>query len=88
MIPLQIEVDREKDGASFREVRLPAHSLPCHRFRRACMRAHVHVVRVCVYMCMYVCTDMYICIHAHVYMYMYTYACTYMCIRTFIHICR
>ena len=56
-ISLRITADREKGGASWRQVGLSAQSLPRRRFtgRRACMRAYVHVVRVCMYMCMYVC---------------------------------
>ena len=37
---------QEKGGASWRQVGLPAQSLPHRRFTRACMSAYVHFVRV------------------------------------------
>jgi len=68
---------------------LPAQSLPRRRFRRACMRAYEHFVRVCVYMCMcvcvltciyvYICMCICICIRIHI------YTCVYVCVFIFVH---
>jgi len=88
VISLRIALDKEKGRASWRQVGLPAQSLPRSRFRRACIPACVHVIRVCVCMCMYVCVltciYLYICtciciyLRIHVYnvhMYVYAYLC-------------
>jgi len=76
VIPLRIAADREKDRAFWHEVRFAAQWLPRCRFRRACMRAYVHVVCVCIYSaCLYVYWHVYMSlIYLHVYMYMYTCA--------------
>ena len=88
-VPLRIAADREKGGASWRQVRLRAQSLPHRRFRRASMRAYVHVVRVCVYICMYVCvltcTYVYICMCICICIRMHVYTCVYVCVCIFVH---
>jgi len=87
--PLQITADREKGRASWHQVGLPVQSLPCRRFRRACMRAYVHVVRVCVYMCMYVCVRtcayVHICMCICICIRMHVYTCVYLCVCIFVH---
>jgi len=81
--------EKKKCGASWRQVRLPTQSLPRCRSKRACVRAYVLVVCVCVYMCTYlfvwtcICVYMYACVHVYVYVcmcihvYMYVYAYLY-----------
>jgi len=87
-IPLWIAADREKGRASWRQVGLPAQSLPRRRFRRA-LRAFIctFCMRVCisVYVCM--CADMYMYIYVHVCMYMYMYAFIHVCMCMCMHIC-
>ena len=52
--------------------------------RRACVRAYVHVVCVCMYVCMYVCvqTCMYVCIFMCMCkcICMHVYTCVYVCV--------
>ena len=69
--PLRIAADREKGGASWRQVGLPAQSLPRRRFRHA-LRAFIctFCMRVCIYVYVCMCADMYIYINVHVCMYM------------------
>ena len=75
------DADREKGRASWRQVGLPAQSLPRRRFRRACVRAYIQFVCVCAYMCMCVCVRtcvyiymcMCVCTYTHVYVYVYAY---------------
>jgi len=57
--------------------------------RRACVRAYVNVVRVCVYMCMCVCvlTCIYVCMCMCVCMYMDMCAFIHMCMCMCMHIC-
>ena len=84
--PLRIAVDREKGRASWRQVGLPAQSLPRRRFRRA-LRAFIctFCMRVCIYVYVCMCADMYIYIYVHVCMYMYAFI--HMCICMCMHIC-
>jgi len=56
-IPLQITADREKGRASWRQIGLPAQSLPRCRFRRALCAF------ICTF-CMRVCIDVYVCMCA------------------------
>jgi len=88
-IPLQIAADREKGRAFWREVGLPAQSLPRPRFRRA-LRAFIcaFCMRVCinVYVCM--CADMiyvYICMCVCICASMRLYTCVYVCVCIFVH---
>jgi len=91
-IPLQIAADREKGRAAWRQVGLPAQSLPRRRFRRAlraficalCMRVCIYVY-VCMCVCVYVCGHD-ICIYMHVCMYLYIYAFIHMCMCMCMHI--
>ena len=87
-IPLQIAMDREKGRASWRQVGLPAQSLPRRRFRRV-LRAFIctFCMRVCIYVYVCMCADMYIYIYVHVCMYMYMYAFIHMCLCLCMHIC-
>jgi len=89
-IPLRIAADREKGRASWRQIGLPAQSMPRHRFRRA-LRAFIctFCMRVCIYVYVCMCADMYIytyicacvyvyvhvCVYKHVYVYVYAYLC-------------
>ena len=79
-IPLQIAADREKGRAFWRQVGLPAQSLPRRRFRRA-LRAFMctFCMRVCIYVHVCMCTDVYIYTYVQVCMYMYVYAFIHMC---------
>jgi len=56
---LRIAADREKGRASWRQVGLPAQSLPRRRFRRA-LRAFLctFCMRVCIYVYVCMCADM------------------------------
>jgi len=89
VIPLFIAADREKGGASWRQVGIPVQSLPRRRFRRACVRAYIHFVCVCVYMCMCACvrTCIYIymcmCVCICIFMRLYTRVCV--CVYIFVH---
>ena len=88
-IPLPIAADREKGGASWRQIGLPTQSLPRRRFRRA-LRALIctFCIRVCIYVYVCMCADMYIYIHVHVYMYMYMYVLhtrVCVCVCIFVH---
>jgi len=91
VIPLRIAGDREKGGASWRQVGLPAQSLPRRRSRRACERAYIHFVCVCVYMCMCVCvrTCIYVymcmCVCICICMRLYTCVCVCVCVCIFVH---
>ena len=71
------DADREKGRASWRQVGLPAQSLPHRRFRRA-LRAFIctFCMRVCIYVYVCMCADM-------IYVYVYIYACVYV----FVHLC-
>jgi len=80
VIPLRTAADREKGGASWRQVRLPAQSLPRRRFRRA-LRAFI-----CTF-CMRVCIYVHVCMCADMYIYIYVHACMYMYMCAFIHMC-
>ena len=64
------DADREKGGASWCQVGLPAQSLPRRRFRRA-LRAFIRTFCMWVYICVYVCmcADM-----------IYVYICMCVCI--------
>jgi len=78
----------QRDVQGFLRLRqLLARSLPRRRVRRACVRAYVHFVYVCIYVYVCMCADMYICIYLHVCMYMYMYAFIYMCMCMCMHIC-
>jgi len=81
VIPLRIVADRKKGGSSWRQVGLPAQSLPRHRFRRACVRAYIQFVCVCVYMCMCV------CVRTCIYIYMCMCVCTCICMRLYTCVC-
>jgi len=87
-IPLQIAADREKGRASWREVGLPAQSLPRRRFRRA-LRAFIctFCMRVCIYVYACMCADMYICICARVYVYVYVYVYTRVYVYVYAYLC-
>jgi len=86
-IPLQIAADREKGRAFWRQVGLPAQSLPRRRFRRA-LRVFIctFCMRVCICVYVYVCGHD-ICIYMHVCMYLYIYAFIHMCTCMCMHIC-
>jgi len=88
-LKVRIAADREKGGASWLQVGLLAQSLPRCRSRRACVRAYVHVVCVCVYMCMYVnvqtCTYVYICMCIRICIRVHVYTCVYVCACIFVH---
>jgi len=81
VIPLRIAADREKGRASWRQVGLPAQSLPRRRFRRACVRAYIQFVCVCIYVYVCMCADMYI------YIYMCMCVCTCICMRLYTCVC-
>jgi len=81
VIPLRIAADRENGGASWRQVGLPAQSLPRRRFRRACVRAYIQFVCVCVYMCMCV------CVRTCIYIYMCMCVSTCICMRLYTCVC-
>jgi len=77
------DADREKGRASWRQVGLPAQSLPRHGFRRA-FRAFIctFCMRVCiyVYVCMYIYACVYVFVHLYVYTHVYVYVYAYLCI--------
>jgi len=87
VIHLRIAADREKGEASWRQVGLE--SLPRRRFRRACVRAYIHFVCVCVHMCTCVCVQtciyifMCVCVCICICMRLCTCVCAYVCI--FLH---
>ena len=86
-IPLQIAADREKGGASWRQVGLPAQSLPRRRFRRA-LRAFIRNMRVCIYVYVCMCADMiyvYICMCVCICASMSLYTCVCVCVCIFVH---
>jgi len=89
-IPHRIAADREKGGASWCQVGLPAQSLLRRRFRRA-LRAFIRTfgMRVCIYVYVCMCADMYIYIYiyVHVCIYMYVYVFIRMCMCMCMHIC-
>jgi len=74
---------------SWCQIGLLTQSLQRRHSRRACVRAYVHVVCVCVYMCMYVgvqtCKYVYICICIFMDKRMHVYACVHLCSCTFVH---
>ena len=86
---LRIAADREKGGASWRQVGLLAQSLLRRHFRRACVRAYVHFVCVCVYMCMCVrlrtCIYIYTCKCLCICICMHLYTCVCVCVCIFVH---
>jgi len=79
-IPLRIAADREKGRASWRQVGLPAQSLPHRRFRRA-LRAFI-----CTF-CMRVRIYVYVCMCADIYMYIYMCMCVCICICMRLYTC-
>jgi len=83
VIPLRIAADMEKGGASWRQVGLPAQSLPRCRFRRACVRAYTQFVCVCVYM--YMC----VCVRTCKFIYLCMCVCTCICmpLYTYVGVC-
>jgi len=88
-LPLWIAADREKGRASWRQVGLPAQSLPHRRFRRAlraCICTFCMRVCICVYVCM--CADMiyvYICMCVCICISMRLYTCVCVCVCIFVH---
>ena len=87
-IPLRIAADREKGRAAWRQVGLPAQSMPHRRFRGA-LRALIctFCMHVCIYVYVCMCADIYIYICVHVCMYMYMYAFINVCMCMCVHIC-
>jgi len=90
-IPLQIAADGEMGRASWRQVGLPAQSLPRRRFRRA-LRAFIcaFCMRVCIYVYVCMCADMiYIymcmCVCICTSMRLYTCVCVCVCVCIFVH---
>jgi len=88
-ILLQIAADREKGRASWRQVGLPAQSLPRCRFRGA-LRVFIctFCVRVCIYMYVCMCADMiyvYICMCVCICTSMRLYTCVCVCLCIFVH---
>ena len=86
----------ERDAWSFQRLhQLLAQSLLRLRSRRACVRANVHVVRVCVYLCIYECVRtcvyvVYVCVYVNVYVCMYIHVYMYvlfLCICIRMHMC-
>jgi len=73
-VPLRIAADREKGKDSWRQVWLPAQSLPRRHFRRA-LRAFIcaFCTRVCIYLYVCMCADM---------MYVYICMCVCACFRS------
>jgi len=89
-IPLRIVTDREKGGAFWRQVRLPAQSLPRRRFRRAlCAFVCTFCMRVCMYVYVCMCADMYIyiymCMCVCICICMHLYTCVCVCVCIFVH---
>ena len=88
-IPPRIAADREKGRASWRQVGLPAQSLPRRRFRRA-WRAFIctFCMRVCIYVYVCMCADMiyvYICMCVYICTSMRLYTCVRVCVCIFVH---
>ena len=88
-IPLRIAADREKGGTSWRQVGLPAQSLPRRRFRRA-LRAFICALCMCVCIYVYVCTcadmiNIYICMCVCICTSMRLYTCVCVCVCVFVH---
>jgi len=88
-IPLRIAAAREKGRASWRQVGLPAQSLPRRRFRRA-LRAFIctFCMRVCMYVYVWMCADMiyvYICMCVCICTSMRLYTCVCVCVCIFVH---
>jgi len=82
-IPLRIAADREKGRAFWRQVGLPAQSLPLRCFSRA-LRAFIctFCMRVCIYVYVCMCADM-----IYVYMGMCVCICTSMRLYTCVCVC-
>ena len=83
------DADREKGGASWCQVGLPAQSLPRRRFRRA-LRAFIctFCMCVCIYVYVCMCADMiyvYICMCVCICTSMCLYTCVCVCVCIFVH---